>query len=214
MPTGRTPSSVNPAGTVIAGSPAAAASVVYNHVQVPPGLARVGVRDRRPLDGRAQPSHLALGLLDDRRDRVVRGFDRLEEQADPCPVEGVLPEGVTVAPVGRPRTPTATPRGRPVGGIVPDDVVDRRVLESGRWVRAGHGRSGSRAGGKKRAGPWCAGAADRRRRQAREVEEAVVGAAIRFGIPESTDAVGSCIWAEDGVIQEATRGVVAETDVI
>jgi porphobilinogen synthase len=35
---------------------------------------------------------------------------------------------------------------------------------------------------------------------------------ILFGIPESKDAEGSRAWAEDGVVQRATRAIAAETD--
>ncbi len=46
----------------------------------------------------------------------------------------------------------------------------------------------------------------------REVLETGVEAVILFGIPESKDARGTRAWAEDGVIQEATRRITAETD--
>jgi len=45
-----------------------------------------------------------------------------------------------------------------------------------------------------------------------EVLETGVSAVILFGIPESKDARGTRAWAEDGVIQEATRRITAETD--
>jgi len=45
-----------------------------------------------------------------------------------------------------------------------------------------------------------------------EVLETGVEAVILFGIPESKDARGTRAWAEDGVIQEATRCITAETD--
>ncbi len=45
-----------------------------------------------------------------------------------------------------------------------------------------------------------------------EVLETGVEAVILFGIPESKDAEGSRAWAEDGVIQEATRRITAQTD--
>ncbi|SDR27902.1 porphobilinogen synthase [Natronobacterium texcoconense] len=45
-----------------------------------------------------------------------------------------------------------------------------------------------------------------------EVLETGVEAVMLFGIPESKDADGSRAWAEDGVIQEATRRITAETD--
>ncbi|MFC7212034.1 porphobilinogen synthase [Natronoarchaeum sp. GCM10025321] len=45
-----------------------------------------------------------------------------------------------------------------------------------------------------------------------EVLETGVEAVILFGIPESKDARGTRAWAEDGVIQEATRRITAETD--
>ncbi|MFC6989808.1 porphobilinogen synthase [Haloplanus sp. GCM10025708] len=47
------------------------------------------------------------------------------------------------------------------------------------------------------------------------VEEIVatgVEAVILFGIPESKDERGSRAWAEDGVVQRATRAIEAETD--
>jgi porphobilinogen synthase len=47
----------------------------------------------------------------------------------------------------------------------------------------------------------------------REIAETGVSAVILFGIPESKDAIGSRAWAEDGVVQEATRRIAAETDV-
>ena len=46
----------------------------------------------------------------------------------------------------------------------------------------------------------------------REITDTGVEAVILFGIPESKDAIGSRGWAEDGVVQEATRRIVAETD--
>jgi porphobilinogen synthase len=45
-----------------------------------------------------------------------------------------------------------------------------------------------------------------------EVLEAGVEAVMLFGIPESKDERGSRAWAEDGVVQEATRRVTAATD--
>ncbi|MFC6731170.1 MULTISPECIES: porphobilinogen synthase [unclassified Haladaptatus] len=45
-----------------------------------------------------------------------------------------------------------------------------------------------------------------------EVRETGVQAVMLFGIPESKDPQGSRAWAEDGVIQEATRRITAETD--
>jgi len=45
-----------------------------------------------------------------------------------------------------------------------------------------------------------------------EVLETGVEAVILFGIPESKDEVGSRAYAEDGVVQEATRRVTSETD--
>ncbi|WP_276299585.1 porphobilinogen synthase [Halorussus lipolyticus] len=45
-----------------------------------------------------------------------------------------------------------------------------------------------------------------------EVLETGVEAVMLFGIPESKDERGSRAWAEDGVVQEATRRVTAETD--
>ncbi|WP_299335580.1 porphobilinogen synthase [Haloplanus sp.] len=47
------------------------------------------------------------------------------------------------------------------------------------------------------------------------VEEVVstgVEAVMLFGIPESKDAEGSRAWAQDGVVQRATRAITAETD--
>jgi len=46
----------------------------------------------------------------------------------------------------------------------------------------------------------------------REVRETGVEAVILFGIPDSKDDRGSRAWAEDGVIQRATRAIVGETD--
>ncbi len=46
----------------------------------------------------------------------------------------------------------------------------------------------------------------------REVMETGVGAVLLFGIPESKDEVGSRAWAENGVVQRATRRIKAETD--
>ncbi|MEF8841835.1 MAG: porphobilinogen synthase [Haloarculaceae archaeon] len=46
----------------------------------------------------------------------------------------------------------------------------------------------------------------------REVMETGVGAVLLFGIPESKDEVGGRAWAEDGVVQRATRRIKADTD--
>jgi porphobilinogen synthase len=46
----------------------------------------------------------------------------------------------------------------------------------------------------------------------REIRETGVEAVILFGIPESKDEVGSRAWAEDGVVQRATREITEETD--
>jgi porphobilinogen synthase len=46
----------------------------------------------------------------------------------------------------------------------------------------------------------------------REVTDTGVEAVLLFGIPESKDEVGSRAWAEDGVVQRATRRIAAETD--
>jgi len=45
-----------------------------------------------------------------------------------------------------------------------------------------------------------------------EVLQTGVEAIILFGIPESKDHEGSRAWAEDGVVQRATRAITAETD--
>jgi porphobilinogen synthase len=45
-----------------------------------------------------------------------------------------------------------------------------------------------------------------------EVLETGVEAVMLFGIPESKDERGTRAWAEDGVVQHATRDIVAETD--
>ncbi|MFC6721489.1 porphobilinogen synthase [Halobacteriaceae bacterium SHR40] len=45
-----------------------------------------------------------------------------------------------------------------------------------------------------------------------EVRETGVEAVILFGVPESKDERGSRAWAEDSVVQEATRQITAETD--
>ncbi|WP_115864424.1 porphobilinogen synthase [Halorussus litoreus] len=45
-----------------------------------------------------------------------------------------------------------------------------------------------------------------------EVLDTGVEAVMLFGIPESKNARGTRAWAEDGVVQEATRRVAAETD--
>ena len=45
-----------------------------------------------------------------------------------------------------------------------------------------------------------------------EVLETGVEAVMLFGIPESKDERGTRAWAEDGVVQEATRRVTRETD--
>jgi porphobilinogen synthase len=45
-----------------------------------------------------------------------------------------------------------------------------------------------------------------------EVLATGVEAVMLFGVPESKDEQGSRAWAEDGVVQEATRRVTAETD--
>ena len=46
-----------------------------------------------------------------------------------------------------------------------------------------------------------------------EVRETGVETVMLFGIPTSKDANGSRAWAEDGVVQEATRRITSETDV-
>jgi len=45
-----------------------------------------------------------------------------------------------------------------------------------------------------------------------EVRETGVEAVMLFGVPESKDERGSRAWAEDGVVQEATRRITSETD--
>ncbi|NEU55216.1 porphobilinogen synthase [Halorussus sp. MSC15.2] len=45
-----------------------------------------------------------------------------------------------------------------------------------------------------------------------EILDTGVEAVMLFGIPESKDERGTRAWAEDGVVQEATRRVTAETD--
>jgi porphobilinogen synthase len=45
-----------------------------------------------------------------------------------------------------------------------------------------------------------------------EIRATGVEAVMLFGIPESKDERGSRAWAEDGVVQRATRRVAAETD--
>ena len=45
-----------------------------------------------------------------------------------------------------------------------------------------------------------------------EVREAGVEAVLLFGIPESKDPEGSRAYADDGVVQRATRRIAAETD--
>ncbi|GGM38080.1 delta-aminolevulinic acid dehydratase [Haloarcula argentinensis] len=45
-----------------------------------------------------------------------------------------------------------------------------------------------------------------------EVLETGVKAVMLFGVPESKDERGSRAWAEDGVVQEATRRITGETD--
>ena len=45
-----------------------------------------------------------------------------------------------------------------------------------------------------------------------EVLATGVESVLLFGVPESKDAEGSRAWAEDGVVQRATRAIVAETD--
>jgi len=45
-----------------------------------------------------------------------------------------------------------------------------------------------------------------------EVLETGVEAVILFGVPESKDERGSRAWAEDGVVQRATRQITSETD--
>jgi porphobilinogen synthase len=45
-----------------------------------------------------------------------------------------------------------------------------------------------------------------------EIRETGVEAVILFGVPESKDETGSRAWAEDGVIQKATRRIAADTD--
>ncbi len=45
-----------------------------------------------------------------------------------------------------------------------------------------------------------------------EIRETGVEAVILFGIPERKDELGSQAWAEDGVVQEATRRITEETN--
>ncbi|KDE57649.1 delta-aminolevulinic acid dehydratase [Halostagnicola sp. A56] len=45
-----------------------------------------------------------------------------------------------------------------------------------------------------------------------EVRETGVEAVMLFGIPRSKDPEGTRAWAEDGVVQEATRRITSETD--
>jgi len=45
-----------------------------------------------------------------------------------------------------------------------------------------------------------------------EIRATGVEAVILFGVPESKDETGSRAWAPDGVIQEATRRITADTD--
>ncbi len=45
-----------------------------------------------------------------------------------------------------------------------------------------------------------------------EIRETGVEAVIVFGIPESKDERGTRAWADDGVVQEATRKIAAQTD--
>ncbi|WP_394740876.1 porphobilinogen synthase [Natronococcus roseus] len=45
-----------------------------------------------------------------------------------------------------------------------------------------------------------------------EVLETGVEAVMLFGIPESKDPEGTRAWADDGVVQEATRRITSETD--
>ena len=45
-----------------------------------------------------------------------------------------------------------------------------------------------------------------------EVLETGVEAVMLFGIPRSKDSEGTRAWAEDGIVQEATRRITAETD--
>jgi porphobilinogen synthase len=46
-----------------------------------------------------------------------------------------------------------------------------------------------------------------------ELRSVGVGGVMLFGIPDSKDERGSRAWAEDGVVQRATRAITAETDV-
>jgi porphobilinogen synthase len=47
-----------------------------------------------------------------------------------------------------------------------------------------------------------------------EVLETGVGSVILFGIPEAKDPRGTRAWAENGVIQAATRRITSETDAV
>jgi porphobilinogen synthase len=47
----------------------------------------------------------------------------------------------------------------------------------------------------------------------REITDKGIRAVILFGIPESKDPEGSRAWADDGVVQRATRAITAKTDV-
>ncbi len=48
----------------------------------------------------------------------------------------------------------------------------------------------------------------------REVREVGVEAVMLFGIPATKDETGTRAWADDGVVQEATRRIAAETDAV
>ncbi len=47
----------------------------------------------------------------------------------------------------------------------------------------------------------------------KEVQAAGIEAVILFGVPTEKDERGSRAWADDGIIQQATRRIAAETDV-
>ncbi|MBD2844629.1 porphobilinogen synthase [Paenibacillus sp. IB182496] len=51
---------------------------------------------------------------------------------------------------------------------------------------------------------------DRLEDEIREITELGLGAVLLFGVPDSKDAVGSTAYAEDGIVQRATRAIKAQ----
>src|ERR1051325_5473627 len=49
-------------------------------------------------------------------------------------------------------------------------------------------------------------------KEAREAKSLGIPAVILFGLPETKDEIASGAWAEDGIVQRATRDIQSEVD--